>query len=275
MSRRRTRARSHTGALAALLCATGANAGQSPADTSLSIDPHAAPRTADARAGLSPWSSDTITDDPDTPFAHVLLDEFDHRPLVLVPPRPADSDVSFNVGRSTVLVDGGIGDTGATLPDEETRRERQHSYADGGAEFDLYDLSLEWPAVTRGAVTLSLIGGLRAISAQAGQRVDAQVAPGQYASTYGESRGLVTVPIVGTGVRLDLAEGIYLSGAAATHTIPEGATLLDFTAQTGVEFNPNVSLFAGYQMIRSSVDVGSVNAQLDQEGLFARLQIRF
>lgn len=206
----------------------------------------------------------------------LLLDDALDPPAVLRAHAPDEqSDISLSVGRSTVLLDGGIGETGGAIADEATRRERHAGYGHAAAEFDLYDLSLQWPAVSRGPMTFSLIGGLRAISAQAGQRVDERVAPGQVVTSYDESRGLVTVPIVGTGVRVDLAEGLYLSGAAATHTIADGATLLDFTAQTGYEFSPNVAFFAGYQLIRSSVDVGPINAELDQEGLFARVRIRF
>lgn len=280
MPRRRSRARRWTGASALLFGAAGACVAQSLPDTSLSLDPSAVHRADDAWAGatLTPWptrAAQAPLASPDPAFVNLLFDEVADRPLALEHADADDPDVSLNVGRSTVLVDGGIGDTGTALPDEEVRRERQHSYAQGDAEFDLYDLSLEWPAVSSGPMTLSLIGGLRAISAQAGQRVDQQVSPGQIASTYDESRGLITVPIVGTGVRVDLGDGVYLAGAAATHTIPEGATLLDFTAQTGVEFSRNVAFFAGYQMIRSSVDVGAINAELDQEGLFARLRVRF
>ena len=186
----------------------------------------------------------------------------------------ADTTVRLNAGRTTVLSDGGIGGSGAFV-DEQTQRERIKSYAQGDAEFDHYDLSLEWAALRNGPVTFLFSGGVRAINATAGRRYDQTVAPGVTATTYEEGRAMVPVPVVGTGVRLHLADGFFLSGGAATHTIPDGATLLDFTAQTGLELNPNVGIYAGYQMIQSSVEVNSINAELDQEGVFARLRIRF
>lgn len=271
---RRARSRARHLASAALIGA-GASAGaQTLPDTSLSLDP--ASRHADSALLVIDLTSPPPAEEPAAPSLRtLLLDDADAPAALRAHASDGPSDVSLSVGRSTVLLDGGIGETGGAIADEVTRRERHAGYGHAAAEFDLYDLSLQWPAVSRGPMTLSLIGGLRAISAQAGQRVDERVAPGQTATSYDESRGLVTVPIVGTGVRVDLAEGLYLSGAAATHTIADGATLLDFTAQTGYELSPNVSVFAGYQLIRSSVDVGPIDAELDQEGLFARVRIRF
>lgn len=185
--------------------------------------------------------------------------------------------VGFRLGRTTVLSDGGIGDADpeAAFPDEATRRERMHSYAHDDAEFDLYDLSLAWPAMSRGAVTLSLIGGLRAISAQAGAWDRGDDGSGGTVTTYEDHSAMVAVPVVGTAVRVDLGGGLHLGGEASTHTLDDGATLLDLSAHTGVRVSPNLGFFAGYQVIRSGVDVGPGEAELDQEGLFARLQIRF
>ncbi len=177
--------------------------------------------------------------------------------------------VVFHAGRSTTFIDGGLGDDSFVF-DEAIRRERAPGYHERDAEFDVYDLSLSRDAWSDGALTVSLLGGVRTVSVQAVRRVEDGVYPGGE-----DADGFVPVPIVGTGVRLDLAPGLYVAGAAATHTIPDYATMLDFTAQAGLQLHPNAVFQAGYQSTYSSVTVDQLEQRFDEEGFFARLRISF
>ncbi|MEQ8850544.1 MAG: hypothetical protein RIB32_02030 [Phycisphaerales bacterium] len=177
--------------------------------------------------------------------------------------------VVFHAGRSTTFIDGGLGDE-AFVFDEALRRHRAPGYREQDAEFDVYDLSLSRDAWSDGPLTVSLLGGVRTVSVQAVRRAEDSLYPdGQHAD------GFVPVPVVGTGVRLDLLPGLYVAGAAATHTIPDYATMLDLTAQAGLQLHPNAVFQAGYQSVYSSVTVDQLEQRFDEEGFFARLRISF
>ncbi|GJM18512.1 MAG: hypothetical protein DHS20C14_07250 [Phycisphaeraceae bacterium] len=247
-------------------------AAEAPIDTSLRLHPEV--RLADAVRSLPEAQSSPPEPADDAPTFAVSPSLLAVSDAVLPDLDDADGagfSLSLNTGRSTTFVDGGIGDAGI-IADEAARRARPPGYSGSDAQFDVYDLSLRQDAYTRGAFTLSLIGGVRAINVQASRLVDDT---GEGAGSYASSNTFVPVPIVGTGVRFDLSDRLHVSGSAATHTIPDYATLLDFTAQTGLELNPNATFYAGYQSVHSSVAVDSGNADLSQEGLFARLRIRF
>jgi hypothetical protein len=64
-------------------------------------------------------------------------------------------------------------------------------------------------------------------------------------------------------------------GTAQTHTIPDGNTLLDLTAETGIDFSPTVGLRAGYTYVRTAVELEQFDARLSQSGVFARVEISF
>ncbi len=83
------------------------------------------------------------------------------------------------------------------------------------------------------------------------------------------------MPVIGGGVSWRLSEEMSFSGTASTHTFTDQGTVLDLSAETSIRLTPNIGLFAGYQFIRSAIEVQSLEADLEREGVFARLQIRF
>lgn len=170
----------------------------------------------------------------------------------------------FHAGRATGFATGGVdGQTAETG--------RVHGFVDaGGTRFDLYDISLRWDAFDPGPFTVTLLGGVRAIDAQTG------IAPeSPDPLNAGDQRDVVAVPVVGGGLRWNLADGVYFSGTAATHTLDTSGTFVGLTAETGIELSPRVGVFAGYHYIRSALDVESFADELSQEGVFARLEINF
>lgn len=182
---------------------------------------------------------------------------------------PLGRSVRLEIDRNTALRDGGISGEQAMMGGDDGLV-RLASVAGGEGEYDIYDLSMTWDALTPGPLTLSLIGGLKAIDARIGK----VVAEGDGAS-FRDARGVVAVPVVGGGVSWRLSEEMSLHGTASTHTFSNQGTVLDFSAETSIRLAPNIGLFAGYQFIRSAIEVESLQADLEREGLFARLQIRF
>ena len=170
----------------------------------------------------------------------------------------------FHAGRAAGLATGGVNG-------ESAESGRVHGFVNaGGARFDLYDVSLRWDAYDPGPVTITLLGGVRALDVQTG------VAPGSADPlAAGDMRDVVAVPVVGGGLRWNVAEGFYFSGSAATHTLDSSATFSGLTAETGIELSPRVGVFAGYQYIRSALDLETLSDELSQEGVFARLEISF
>ncbi len=226
---------------------------------------------SETRIGLDPESRH---DRPPAPSVESPLEPSFDLLKIDVPEIPSVADdtvtgVVFHAGRSTTFIDGGLGDD-VFIFDEALRRHRSPGYYERDAEFDVYDLSLSRDAWSDGPLTVSLLGGVRTVSVQAVRRAEDSLYPdGEHAD------GFVPVPVVGTGVRLDLLPGLYVAGAAATHTIPDYATMLDLTAQAGLQLHPNAVFQAGYQSVYSSVTVDRLEQRFDEEGFFARLRISF
>lgn len=182
---------------------------------------------------------------------------------------PLGRSVRVEVDRSTALRDGGISGQHAMIGGDGGLV-RLASVAGGEGEYDIYDLSMAWDAFTPGPLTLSFIGGLKAIDARIGR----VVGEGD-AARFRDARGVVAVPVIGGGVSWRLTDEMQVSGTASTHTFSDQGTVLDLSAETSIRLTPNIGLFAGYQFIRSEIEVESLTADLEREGLFARLQIRF
>ncbi len=177
--------------------------------------------------------------------------------------------VRFEVDRGTLLRDGGIsGKAGMVGGDDGLMR--LASLASGEGEYDIYDLSLTWDAYKPGPFTLSVIGGLKAIDARIGRTVERDGS-----ATFEDARGVVAVPIIGGGIAWKISEDMTLFGSASTQTFDSAGSVVDLSAETSIRFSPNIGFSAGYQFIRSAIEVQSMDAELEREGLFARLQIRF
>jgi len=177
--------------------------------------------------------------------------------------------VNFRVGRTTELRDGNISGSEGTL-NTTSVRDHVSSIAQSEGEYEVYDLALEWDAINAGPVTISLLSGLKAIEANIGKRVTVN-----NDTTIEQVNRFTAMPMIGSGVHWQVNDRVSFSGAAITVPIETGDTLVDFNASTDLRISKNVDLSAGYRILRSSFEVGSVNTDVTQEGLFARLQIKF
>ncbi|MCL4221083.1 MAG: hypothetical protein KJZ65_06910 [Phycisphaerales bacterium] len=185
------------------------------------------------------------------------------------PPRNVLAELGLIVGRDTVLRDGGIG--GEHGP---TGSEVLAGYAEPNGEFELYDISVRLGELKRKDVGLSLLAGFRAIRAEVGQVSVSQDRLGNTTTTYRDERGVVAVPVVGTGVFWSPSDEVQFRGGVSTHTI-SNATFFDLRAETEIKLRYNVGLTAGYEYVHSVIEVRNLEAQLNEAGLFARLQIKF
>lgn len=181
--------------------------------------------------------------------------------------------LGLSVGRSTALRDGGIdgaaqsiaGQPGAALA----------GYAEASGEFDLYDISMKIGSLGTKRVGIEFITGFRAVQARVGRSHSERNEAGDMQTTLDVARGVVTIPIIGTGIHWQPNESVRFSGSAATHTMSDSATFYDLSAEAEFQIRPNVGFVAGYQYVRSAMDVRNVPAELDEAGLFARIQIKF
>lgn len=177
----------------------------------------------------------------------------------------------FTVHRPTNLRDGGIGGASSSVRTEQTADTVLAGYEAGDGEFDLYNLSLEWQALNPGPLSVSVIGGVKAIRADIGQ----VVTDSSGLDSYENGRAIVAVPVLGGGLRFDFGDGVFVSSSATAQPIPGGTSMFDFTAETGIDFHHNIGIRAGYQFIHSMLEVQSLDTELSQQGIFARLVIEF
>ena len=183
--------------------------------------------------------------------------------------------VRLHFDRPTSLRDGGIGGSNTSFENAQSE-DRFYGFENSQGQFDLYDISLRWNALSPGPVSFSLIGGVKAVSTDVTEGIAEYDSRGNHVSTRAEDEyRMVPVPIVGGSFRWDVGETFYFEGTAQTHTIPDGNTLLDFTAETGFDFSPTVGLRAGYTYVRTAVELDQFDARLTQSGVFARVQISF
>lgn len=217
----------------------------------------------------SGWRLDpTLVNVDDERLARALRTESDS-PLAFGP------SLRLHFDRPTSLRDGGIGGSNTSLSNTPTE-DRIYGFENSQGQFDLYDISLRWSTVQAGPVSFSLIGGVKAVSTDVTEGVAEYDAGGNYVSTRAEDEyRMVPVPIVGGSFRWDVDDRFYLVGTAQTHTIPDGNTLLDLTAETGIDFSPTVGLRAGYTYVRTAVELEQFDARLSQSGVFARVEISF
>lgn len=175
--------------------------------------------------------------------------------------------INFSVGRTTELRDGNISGSQGSL---DQGNEHLPSLAQAEGEYDMYDIALEWRAVDAGPVSFSVISGLKAIEANIGK----PISKGGLSTTETVHR-FTAMPMIGSSVRWEINPDISFSSSALTHPTDTGNSLIDFNASTDLRLTQNMDFSAGYRIIRSSFEVGSVDTDVSQEGLFARLQISF
>jgi hypothetical protein len=178
--------------------------------------------------------------------------------------------LGLSVGRSTALRDGGIDGARASLGSDTLA-----GYTERNGEFDLYDIQVRVGSIGSERVGMDFVTGLRAVRARVGHTRNARDAAGTMRTTLDLGRGVVAIPIVGTGVHWQPNDSVRFSGAATTHTISDQATYYDFSAEAEIRIMSNVGLIAGYQYVRSVMEVRNVPAELNEGGLFARIQIKF
>ena len=179
-----------------------------------------------------------------------------------------DDSMRFYVGRNTTLNDGNISGSEGSLPG---LGESVSTMTQSEGEYNFYDMAVEWQAASSGSVDFSFTSGVTAIQANISKRVN----NGSSTDLYDATNTVIAVPTIGSSVRWQISNDWSLTGSATTQSVNVGSSLLGFQAQSDWRITDRVGLSAGYQILRSQFDLGAVTSDLSQEGLFARLQIRF
>lgn len=193
---------------------------------------------------------------------------------------PANDDlrlspsVSMIVGRHSALLDGGI------AAERGMKSDPLRGFAGVDSNFDLYDLSLRWEALSPGPLELGLLGGVRAIQSVGGMwRTEARPvgpsAPLGITETYDDDRNMHTLPVLGGDVRFHVTDGVTLSTSATTHSSGSSEAFFDMIMQTSFNLGGGVGFHAGYQEVRSAFDDTGLSEPINESGLFARLTIQF
>ncbi len=178
------------------------------------------------------------------------------------------TDLRFSVDRNTTFNDGDISGSSGSLPGSDNS---VASLTQREGEYNFYEMELEWKAASTGALDFSLTSGVTAIEAN----VSKSVQSGGSTDILDATHKVIAVPTIGSSVRWNISRDWSLSGEATTQSLNMGSSLVGFHAKSDWRISDRVGLSAGYQIIRSEFDLGAVTTDLNQEGLFARLQIRF
>ncbi len=142
-------------------------------------------------------------------------------------------------------------------------------FFDDADRFDVVDVQLAWPALRTESFQLDVLPGLRAVRAD----VSRLEGIGDEARLR-EEQDLQPLPILGTDLTWHLTDAVALTGAAATQTVG-GGSLLDLQARAEISLSENIFLKTGYRFIDTRIEVDEIDANLRQEGVFARFEIRF
>jgi hypothetical protein len=182
--------------------------------------------------------------------------------------KSTSSDLRFSVDRNTIFNDGDISGSSGSLPGSDssvsTMTQRE-------GEYNFYEMEVEWKAASAGALDFSFTSGVTAIEAN----VSKSVQNGGSTEILDATHKVIAVPTIGSAVRWNISRDWSLTGEATTQSLNVGSSLIGFNAKSDWRISDRVGLSAGYQIIRSEFDLGAVTTDLNQEGLFARLQIRF
>jgi len=178
---------------------------------------------------------------------------------------PLDTgSIGFRMDRNTSLTDGGIKTGTGVLGSGPAVA----SLTQGEGEYTLTDLEMHWRAGSGGPLELRLVSGVTTIEADVRSRTSGN-------DMHEVHSRVVPVPTFGSAVRWEISDGWSITSKAQTQSIDLGSSFLDFSARSDWRLGDRVDLSAGYQIIRSSFEVDSLSSDLTQEGLFARVQIKF
>ena len=135
------------------------------------------------------------------------------------------------------------------------------------SSLDMYDAAVRWDAVRLDPITLSVHSGVRALVYDA--RFDSP-------SAQAARSGVAMAPVVGLGARLDVAEGVSLSGAGSWRVGEDRVgEYLGLSAELAFDLARAADLSFGYERTHGRLSDGVIAAQLDRGLLFARIRLRF
>lgn len=144
------------------------------------------------------------------------------------------------------------------------------------ADVDIYQVDLAFDVLEAGPITVSFGPGLRILDFEASVTGDAtDPIGGTTAFLTRSASGVAPLPGPGLGLRLDFTERIYAQAAVRGIYLGDYGNFFDASGEVGIDFTRNIGVFAGYRWMHAEADVSDVDFEVNLDGLFAGVEVRF
>ncbi len=144
------------------------------------------------------------------------------------------------------------------------------------ADLDVYQGELAYDLVEAGPVTVSFGFGVRVFDFSATLEGTATDPNTGQSETRSESvDAVVPLPYPGIGVRVDVTKRLYLRGAVRGIYAGDYGNYFDALGEVGFDFTRNVGVFGGYRWMHAEADVSDVEFNVDLDGFYAGVEVRF
>lgn len=144
------------------------------------------------------------------------------------------------------------------------------------ADVDIYQVDLAFDVVEAGPLTISFGPGVRILDFEASVTGTATDPITSITAVRTETAsGVAPLPGPGLGVRFDVTERVYVKGGIRGMYLGDYGNFFDASAEVGVDFTRNIGVYAGYRWMHAEADVDDVEFDVDLDGLYAGVEIRF
>lgn len=143
-------------------------------------------------------------------------------------------------------------------------------------DLDIYNAEFAYDAIEAGPLTVTFGFGVRVFDFSAtltGIATDPNTGQSQ---TQTESvEAIVPLPFPGIGVRWDLTKRFYLRGALRGIYAGDYGNYFDAVGEVGFDITRNVGLYGGYRWMHAEADVSDVRFNVDLDGPYVGVEVRF
>ncbi|MFM9995418.1 MAG: TonB-dependent hemoglobin/transferrin/lactoferrin family receptor [Phycisphaerales bacterium] len=147
---------------------------------------------------------------------------------------------------------------------------------DSEADVDIYQVDLAFDVVEAGPLTISFGPGIRILDFEAAVTGTATDPITSITAVRTETAsGVAPLPGPGLGVRFEVTERVYVKGGIRGMYLGDYGNFFDASAELGVDITRNIGVYAGYRWMHAEADVDDVEFNVDLDGLYAGVEIRF
>lgn len=143
-------------------------------------------------------------------------------------------------------------------------------------EFDVFHGELAFDVVEAGPFTVALGFGVRVMDFSATvSGIATDPGSGISAQTTETVDIVVPLPAPGLTVRWDVTKRLYLRGVLRGIYAGDYGNFFDAVGEVGFDITRNIGLYGGYRWMHGEADVSDVAFEVDLEGLYAGVEVRF